>query len=158
MTESKDPEIREDLKNEPISIKDENAGFIATNLSSFETIYKYYAKILKLEIDPFTIIFKNWKQQGNQAINNQLYLIETIHLVKNAKTQMEIAKKEKIERFIEALRAKKEFTKKDIEEEYNKVSPIRECSLKAIELVLKNYLTLTYDKRNKIYKVKMGKN
>ena len=98
-------------------MKNENAGFIATNLSSFETIYKYYAK-----------------------------------------TQIEIAKKEKIERFIEALRAKEEFTKKDIEEEYNKVSQIRECSLKAIELVLKNYLTLTYDKRNKIYKVKMGKN
>lgn len=63
---------------------------------------------------------------------------------------------EKIERFIEILREKKEFTKKDIEEEYNKVSPIRECSFKAIELVLKNYMTLTYDKRNKIYKVKNG--
>ncbi|MDB4437878.1 DEAD/DEAH box helicase family protein [Flavobacteriaceae bacterium] len=156
MTESKDPGIREDLKNSPVYINEENADFIAANLSSYETIYKYYVKFLKLEIDPFTIIFKNGKQQGNQAINNQLYLIETIHLVKNAKTQMEIAKKEKIERFTETLREKKEFTKKDIEEEYNKVSPIRECSLKAIELVLKNYMTLTYDKRNKIYKVKNG--
>jgi hypothetical protein len=106
----------------------------------------------------FTIIFKDEKIQGNQAINNQLYYLETIHLVKNAKTEMEIAEKEKIERFIETLKAKKEFTKKDIEVEYNKVSPIRECSLKAIELVLKNYLTLTYDKRKKIFKVKMGQN
>ena len=158
MTESKDPKTREDLKNSPVSINEENADFIASNLSIFEAIYKYYTRLLSLGIDPFTIIFKNGKQQGNQAINNQLYLIETIHLVKNAKTQIEIAKKEKIERFIEALREKKEFTKKDIEEVYNKVSPIRECSLKAIELVLKNYMTLTYDKRNKIYKVKMGKN
>jgi hypothetical protein len=156
MTESKDPKTREDLKNSPVSINEENADFIASNLSSFEAIYKYYTRLLSLGIDPFTIIFKNGKQQGNQAINNQLYLIETIHLVKNAKTQIEIAKKEKIERFIEALREKKEFTKKDIEEVYNKVSPIRECSLKAIELVLKNYMTLTYDKRNKIYKVKNG--
>ena len=76
--------------------------------------------------------------------------------MKNAKTQIELAKKEKIERFVNTLKEKKEFTKKDIEEEYNKVSPIRECSLKAIELVLKNYMTLTYDKRNKIYKVKNG--
>lgn len=156
MTESKDPKTREDLKNSPLSINEENADFIAANLSSFEAIYKYYTRLLSLGIDPFTIIFKNGKQQGNQAVNNQLYLIETIHLVKNAKTQIEIAKKEKIERFIEALREKKEFTKKDIEEVYNKVSPIRECSLKAIELVLKNYMTLTYDKRNKIYKVKNG--
>ena len=156
MTESKDPKTREDLKNSPVSINEENADFIASNLSSFEAIYKYYTRLLSLGIDPFTIIFKNGKQQGNQAINNQLYLIETIHLVKNAKTQIELAKKEKIERFIETLKEKKEFTKKDIEEVYNKVSPIRECSLKAIELVLKNYMTLTYDKRNKIYKVKNG--
>ena len=54
-----------------------------------------------------------------------------MNLNKNAKTQIEVAKKEKIERFIETLREKKEFTKKDIEEEYNKVSPIRECSLKS---------------------------
>ena len=158
MTESKDPKTREDLKNSPVSINEENADFIASNLSIFEAIYKYYTRLLSLGIDPFTIIFKNGKQQGNQAINNHLYCLETIHLVKNAKTEMEIAKKEKIERFIETLREKKEFTKKDIEEEYNKVSLIRECSLKAIELVLKNYMTLTHDKRNKIYKVKMGKN
>ena len=156
MTESKDPKTREDLKNSPVSINEENADFIASNLSSFETIYKYYTRLLSLGIDPFTIIFKNGKQQGNQAINNQLYLIETIHLVKNAKTQIEIAKKEKIERFVNTLKEKEEFTKKDIEEVYDKVSPIRECSLKAIELVLKNYMTLTYDKRNKIYKVKNG--
>ena len=156
MTESKDPKTREDLKYSSILDNEENLDFIVSNLSRFETIYKHFSRFLRLGIDPFTIIFKDEKIQGNQAINNQLYYLETIHLVKNAKTQMEIAKKEKIERFIEALREKKEFTKKDIEEEYNKVSPIRECSLKAIELVLKNYMTLTYDKRNKIYKVKNG--
>ena len=77
-----------------------------------------------------------------------------MNLNKNEKKQIELAKKEKIERFIETLREKKEFSKKDIEVEYNKVSPVRECSLKTIELVLKNYMTLTYDKRNKVYKVK----
>jgi len=79
-----------------------------------------------------------------------------MNLNKNEKKQIELAKKEKIERFIETLREKKEFSKKDIEVEYNKVSPVRECSLKTIELVLKNYMTLTYDKRNKVYKVKNG--
>ena len=78
--------------------------------------------------------------------------------IKVDQSEMRLSLAEKIERFIETLREKKEFTKKDIEVEYNKVSPIRECSIKAIELVLKNYLTLTYDKRKKIFKVKMGEN
>ena len=156
MTESKDPKIREDLKYSSILDNEENLDFIASNLSSFETIYKHFSRFLHLGIDPLTIIFKDEKIQGNQAINNQLYYLETIHLVKNAKTQIELAKKEKIERFINTLKEKKEFTKKDIEVEYNKVSPVRECSLKTIELVLKNYMTLTYDKRNKVYKVKNG--
>ena len=80
MTESKDPKTREDLKNSPLSINEENADFIASNLSSFEAIYKYYTRLLSLGIDPFTIIFKNGKQQGNQAINNQLYPVSYTHL------------------------------------------------------------------------------
>ena len=67
MTESKDPKTREDLKNNPVSINEENADFIASNLSSFEAIYKYYTRLLSLGIDPFTIIFKKWKTAGQPS-------------------------------------------------------------------------------------------
>ena len=50
----------------------------------------------------------------------------------NAKTHAEVAKKQKFQHFIGILEAKQEFTKRDIEEEYSKMSPTRECSIESI--------------------------
>jgi hypothetical protein len=96
------------------------------------------------------------KIRGTQALENKLYSLESIALINNPRTENDKPKREKLIHFIKTLTGKGTFTKQDIETEFKSVSPVMVCSNEAILLVLKEFATITYDKRKKQYKV--GKN
>ena len=98
----------------------------------------------------------NGKMRGTQALNNKLYSLESIALINNPRTEKDKVKRRKLIHFIQTLTGKGTFTKQDIDTEFKSVSPVMECSNEAILLVLKEFATITYDKRKKQYKV--GKN
>jgi hypothetical protein len=96
------------------------------------------------------------KIRGTQALENKLYSLESIALINNPRTENDKPKREKLIHFIKTLTGKGTFTKQDIETEFKSVSPVMVCSNETILLVLKEFATITYDKRKKQYKV--GKN
>jgi len=98
----------------------------------------------------------NGKMRGTQALNNKLYSLESISLINNPRSENDNIKRGKLIHFIKTLISKGIFTKQDISTEFKSVSPVMECSNEAILLVLKEFATITYDKRKKQYKV--GKN
>ena len=153
-TQSSNKAIRDELLNEPDVFNEEVAAFIEDNLKRFEMLYYYWKRFLRFNLTSF--ITNNGKIRGTQALENKLYSLESIALINNPRTENDKPKREKLIHFIQTLTGKGTFTKQDIDTEFKSVSPVMECSNEAILLVLKEFATITYDKRKKQYKV--GKN
>ena len=153
-TQSSNKPIRDELLNEPDVFNEEVAGFIEDNLKRFEILYVYWKRFLSFGLERF--MTNNGKMRGTQALNNKLYSLESIALINNPRSENDKIKRGKLIHFIQTLTGKGIFTKQDISAEFKSVSPVMECSNEAILLVLKEFATITYDKRKKQYKV--GKN
>ncbi len=150
-TQSSNKALRDELFNEPDVFNIEVASFIEDNLKRFEVLYYYWKRFLSFRLVDF--ITNNGKIRGTQALENKLYSLESISLINYPRDENDNRKKEKLTQFIKTLIDKKIFTKQDIDTEFKIVSPVKECSNEAILLILKEFATITYDKRRKQYKV-----
>ncbi|MDC1261102.1 hypothetical protein N8Z72_00220 [Polaribacter sp.] len=146
--------IKDELFNEPEFFNEEVASFIDDNLKRYEILYVYWKRFSGFGLGTF--MTNNGKMRGTQALKNKLYSLESIALINNPRTENDKVKGRKLIHFIKTLTGKGAFTKQDIETEFKSVSPVMVCSNEAILLVLKEFATITYDKRKKQYKV--GKN
>ena len=151
---SGDKEIRTKLSNESPNINEDVADFVIENLKRYERTYKNYERLTAIGVEPNEILLDKKKLRSGQSVNNKLFLLESLALIEKPRNEQEVKRKEKLLAFIESTISLKEFSKQQLIDQFLKYSPTMECSIESILLVLKERVTVTYDKRGKLYKVK----
>jgi hypothetical protein len=151
---SGDKEIRTKLSNESPNINEDVADFVIENLKRYERTYKNHERLTAIGVEPNEILLDKKKLRSGQSVNNKLFLLESLALIDKPRNEQEKKRKEKLLAFIESTISLKEFSKQQLIDQFLKYSPTMECSIESILLVLKERVTVTYDKRGKLYKVK----
>lgn len=102
----------------------------------------------------FSNLFSKNKLNNLTAAKNELQLQETLHLIKNPINQADRDQKEKLVNFLSAIFFETEFTiiqaRQLFKEHRTYVSLTNQNLINLLEL----FATITYDKRQKIYKIK----
>ena len=119
------------------------------------TLYnKNYERLTAIGVEPNEVLLDKKTLRSGQSVNNKLFLLESLALIEKPRNEQEVKRKEKLLAFIESTISLKEFSKQQLIDQFLNYSPTMECSIESILLVLKERVTITYDKRSKLYKVK----
>jgi hypothetical protein len=92
-----------------------------------------------------------------EALNNQLFFLESMATINNPKTVADYRSKERLEDVRDMLLNKETFTKQDIDDVFSRYPLIKKPSLQTIKKFLDQYAAVTYNKQTKTYRVK-GRN
>lgn len=152
--EANNPAIKNALQNTDYDWKKEVEDDVLNHIKVFERYFNYYERLLPLVDDPNEHIVNKNSLATYQKLNNLLYLLETMAIIKQPKSDADKANKEQIMSLINGLINKGSFTRDDIKSSLNGLNLINQPSYEVMEQILRKFCRMTYNKKTKTYKVK----
>lgn len=152
--ESQSPKLRIELEHKGYDWNDEYIEFIYQNIKEFEKYFTYQIRFVRLGLDPDQYIVGPKKLASIEALNNELFFLESMATINTPKTNADYRSKERLEDVRDTLLNKVAFTKQDIDEVFSKYPLIKKPSLQTVKRFLEQYAVVTYNKQTKTYRVK----
>ena len=152
--ETQNPSVKSTLSGEEFNWEEEYIELARENLKTLEKYYVFYITLSSLVKDPNNYIVDKESLASIQKLNNQIFLLKTMEIITNPKTENDKKNKEQILRVINGLIGKGKFTRMDIDKALDDINIINHPSYEKMELILKGFCKITYNKKTKTYTVK----
>lgn len=152
--ESLDPELRKTIEFGAYQWDEEFIDYVYQNIKAIEKYYKYELRFVKLGVDPDKYIVGEKSLISPQKLNNILYYLESMALLKNPINEADMKAKDRLEEAIRILIDRGTFNKRDIESTFDKHNLIVKPSNEVVVKLVKEFGKVTYNKQTKMYRVK----
>ena len=136
------------------NVSQEVVFLVDQNPKTLESIVKYDLRLKELNLKPENFLYKDGKLRGTQAIRNQMRVAENLALYFNPINDDDETSSKKLRTFVNEFLSKSEFTIKEVQKKLKELNPLADFNKGVLIELLKCFGEITYDKRNKKYKVK----